>query len=177
MPSSFTCKAKRLANVLTTPVRVIQAFDSTGKNPAQFKEYKGIWDTGATGTVITQKVIDDCGLKPISMTKAHGADGEYDTEVYLIDLHVPNGVLFNSLRVTKGKLKGVDLLIGMDIIGKGDFAVTNHNGITCFSFRMPSSECIDFVKPKPVHTPPRQGRNEMCACGSGVKFKRCCGKV
>lgn len=26
---------------------------------------------------------------------------------------------------------------------------------------------------KPV---PKQGRNEICACGSGLKFKRCCGK-
>lgn len=22
----------------------------------------------------------------------------------------------------------------------------------------------------------KQGRNELCACGSGVKFKKCCGK-
>lgn len=26
-------------------------------------------------------------------------------------------------------------------------------------------------------TPSRMGRNELCACGSGKKFKRCCGAV
>lgn len=176
MASCFTSTATRLSRVLITPVRIIQAFDPTGKSPLQFKEYIGIWDTGATGTAIGQRVIDECGLKPISMTKAHGADGEYNTEVYLINLHVPNGVLFNSLRVTKAKLKGADLLVGMDVIGQGDFVVTNYNGKTCFSFRIPSSECIDFVKHNPAHATPRQGRNEKCACGSGKKFKHCCGK-
>jgi len=29
---------------------------------------------------------------------------------------------------------GIDALIGMDILGMGDFAVTHHNGNTVFSF-------------------------------------------
>ncbi len=28
----------------------------------------------------------------------------------------------------------------------------------------------------PVQCAPKQGRNEPCACGSGMKFKNCCGK-
>src|SRR5262249_54239300 len=33
------------------------------------------------------------------------------------------------------------------------------------------------LSPVPLRAaaPPKQGRNEPCACGSGVKFKRCCG--
>lgn len=34
----------------------------------------------------------------------------------------------------------------MDIISKGDFAITNVDGKTVFSFRIPSVETIDFVK-------------------------------
>jgi len=37
-------------------------------------------------------------------------------------------------------------LIGMDVITLGDFSITNHNGITCMSFRVPSSHEIDYVK-------------------------------
>ncbi len=34
-----------------------------------------------------------------------------------------------------------------------------------------------LVKPKPIRrTAPKVGRNEPCPCGSGKKFKRCCGK-
>ena len=34
----------------------------------------------------------------------------------------------------------------MDIITRGDFAVTNRGGKTTFSFRIPSQADIDFVK-------------------------------
>jgi preprotein translocase subunit SecA len=31
-------------------------------------------------------------------------------------------------------------------------------------------------KAKPVRTGPKVGRNDPCPCGSGKKFKQCCGK-
>jgi len=34
----------------------------------------------------------------------------------------------------------------MDIIAFGDFAITNHNGQTRWTFRMPANEPIDFVE-------------------------------
>ena len=34
----------------------------------------------------------------------------------------------------------------MDVITLGDFSITNHKGITCMSFRIPSSHEIDYVK-------------------------------
>ena len=37
-----------------------------------------------------------------------------------------------------------DVVIGMDVICKGDLAVTNYNNQTTFSFRIPSNEEIDF---------------------------------
>jgi SEC-C motif domain protein len=34
----------------------------------------------------------------------------------------------------------------------------------------------EMVKPRPVvRDKPRVGRNELCPCGSGKKYKRCCG--
>ena len=33
----------------------------------------------------------------------------------------------------------------------------------------------DMVKPKPVTRGAKVGRNEPCPCGSGKKYKRCCG--
>jgi hypothetical protein len=48
--------------------------------------------------------------------------------------------------VLEGIPNGCDMLIGMDVINLGDFAVTNYNGRTMFSFRMPSADRIDFVR-------------------------------
>ena len=46
--------------------------------------------------------------------------------------------------VAQTDLTGIDVLIGMDIINRGDFAVSNRNGKTMFSFRIPSMSDFDF---------------------------------
>ena len=50
------------------------------------------------------------------------------------------------LLVPVGEPSNCDVLIGMDVITSGDFAVSNHNGKTVFSFRVPSVETTDYVK-------------------------------
>ena len=40
----------------------------------------------------------------------------------------------------------IDVLIGMDIITLGDFAITNFGGKTVMSYRYPSVCTIDFAK-------------------------------
>jgi uncharacterized protein YecA (UPF0149 family) len=66
----------------------------------------------------------------------------------------------------------------MDIISKGDFAVTNYNGKTIFTLRYSSLECMDFVKTpykeKPSTVTNKIGRNDPCPCGSGKEYKHCC---
>jgi len=148
------------------------------------KEFNAIWDTGATNSVITQKVIDECGLKPIGMAKVYHANGESLTTVYFASVFLPNKVIIPQLRMSKGIIVGdAEVLIGMDIISQGDFAVTNKDGKTMFSFRTPSIERIDFVKqarkaegPLPPRASRKVGRNDPCPCGSGKKYKHCCGK-
>jgi len=68
---------------------------------------------------------------------------------------------------------GIDALIGMDILGMGDFSVTHHNGNTTFSFCCPSRKEIDFTAE--VKDMYKVGRNEACPCGSGKKYKKCHG--
>lgn len=79
------------------------------------------------------------------MAIVHGVHGDEQVETYLVNIALPNRVMFTGIPVTRAKLKDADILIGMDIITQGDFAVTNYNGRTMFSFRMPSLGHIDFV--------------------------------
>jgi len=141
-----THSAGGLLRELRNDCYISEAFDPSGAQPHPTpQKFLALWDTGATHTVITQKVVDACGLKPIGFTKTHGVGGVHDTEVYLINIVLPNKVIFPGLQVIRGDLM-VDVLIGMDIIGAGDFAVTNAAGKTVFSYRYPSSEHIDFVQ-------------------------------
>jgi predicted aspartyl protease len=176
----FTTYYNGIARVLTNKVKVQQAFDLKLPLPTvPTTEYKAIWDTGATGTAITSKVAAECGLKPTGMCRVKTASGETDTCTYFVSLYLPNMVCIPQIRVTEAVLSDADVLIGMDVIAQGDLVVTNYQSRTCMSFRMPSAECIDFrnQQPETVQTGNRVfrkvGRNELCPCGSGRKYKRC----
>jgi predicted aspartyl protease len=109
-------------------------------------EFESIWDTGASSCAISNRVVSALGLKPTGMTTMRGANGEALTNTYLLNLYLPNGVAFSGVRVAEVKLVGnEDILIGMDVISAGDFTVSNYDGKTCMSFRIPSQERTDYV--------------------------------
>ena len=183
-PKSFTVRYNGRMNKLQVETLVSKAINP-GPNatvPPEVvqaaKKFDGIWDTGATNSMISQKVVDECGLIPTGMAMVQGATGSRPCETFLVSIFLPNKVVFPSIRVTKGVLTACDVLIGMDIINQGDFAITQNDGKTTFSYRYPSIEQIDFVvqkKPEPVHST-KISRNSPCPCGSGKKYKKCCGK-
>lgn len=177
---SFTTKHDGLANTLPNNVGVYRAFlPSSPLKSSDIKNFRAIWDTGATNTVITEKVVKTCKLEPTGVTLVHTVGGTKRANTYLVSIFLPNKVVFGQLRVTEGEVFGqTDVLIGMDIISQGDFAVTNVEGKTTHSFRIPSVERIDFVeqsrKQRTVKATPKVGRNDPCPCGSGRKYKHCC---
>ncbi len=145
------------------------------------QRYRAIWDTGATGSVITPAVVAACGLQPISVAWVTGVNGTRQAQVYLVSLWLPNHVSIPAVRVTANPITGANILIGMDVIGRGNFAVSQMDSKMLFSFRVPCVEMIDFVKQsnrtvlkngRPVKS---VDRNDPCPCGSGKKFKQCCG--
>jgi predicted aspartyl protease len=144
-------------------------------------EWDALWDTGATGTVVSKRIVDKYNLIPVSYREVSTPQGTYDAACYYIDMYLPNRVRVQKLLAFEGTLSGFDVLIGMDIISLGDFAVTNFNGKTMFSFRAPSVAHIDFVNDTRnvpyIKTGNEYGRNTPCFCDSGKKYKNCCGKI
>jgi len=59
---------------------------------------------------------------------------------------LPNEVFIQNVQVTEADMSTNDVLIGMDIISLGDFAITNFGGKTRFTFSIPSTRVIDFVQ-------------------------------
>jgi hypothetical protein len=176
MPTrAFTTTYDGISNILSSVVQVAPAFDLSTGAPPPTCQFNAIWDTGATHTAVSKNVVTQCGLKPISLRKVHTANGTINSPVYLVSIGLPNKVGIPSLSVTEANLIGADVLIGMDIIVNGDLAITNHDGKTAFSFRMPSAERIDFVSQIKAKNEATVGRNDLCPCGSGKKFKKCHG--
>lgn len=149
---AFTTSYKKISRVLSNEVIITKAFSPSNSKRLYLKDYEhkkynAIWDTGATGSVITKKVVQEFDLKPLGMVEVHTASDTTMANTYLVNIWLPNKIVFYNLKVTEGKLPGQnEVLIGMDIISEGDFAVTNYDGKTVFTFRFPSVGCIDFVK-------------------------------
>jgi len=147
--SSFTVRSNGgTLRVLQTLCRVAEAFDPAAPQPhPQFQGFQAIWDTGATNSVITQNVVDALRLQPTGMTRVQSFDSTKMSETYLVNIALLNNVAVPHVKVTKGSIAvGIDVLIGMDIITIGDFAITNRGGVTVFSFCAPSQRCLDFVQ-------------------------------
>lgn len=180
----FTLKFTGIARVLHTPIAL--SIPTTEKIIQPKHQTRCIWDTGASGTVITQNVVDALGLKPSGMTSVNTASERNKiTNTYEVDVLLSDNLVFQTITVTLGVISdGIDCLLGMDIIGTGDLSLTNLNGNTCMSFRYPSAHEIDFIqnphfgklKQTPIVAQKRPGQNEPCPCGSGKKYKRCCGQ-
>lgn len=145
---SFTNQADNRSNVLQSTIGITPAFTpSEGVAIPEPRQYVAIWDTGATNSVVTRKVVEECGLIPTGVVEVNLAGGSDERNTYFVAIGLPNGVMFPQVKVTDAEtLVGGDVLIGMDIIGQGDFAVSHGDGKTTFTFRYPSLEVINFVE-------------------------------
>ena len=147
MTHAYTKKWDECVRILRDNVRISQAFDPTTEAPPPCIEFSAIWDTGASNTVVSQRVVKTCGLIPLGKAYAQTAGGNFIQNRYLVRLDLPNRITIPTMWVTEGDLgENLDVLIGMDVIGVGDLAITNSNGKTCLSFQTPSEKCIDFVR-------------------------------
>lgn len=177
-------------NGIVPCIRTNVSFSSSFKVASSKKiEAIGLWDTGATSSAISSEIAKKCGLIPISKTEVATAGGIVSQNVYLVDIFLPNKVVIQSVRVTEIPcIQGADALIGMDVMSCGDLAITHDSNKTTFTFRIPSSDKIDFVETinkynqKLIERQRKEKErilkihgNEKCPCGSGKKYRYCCG--
>ena len=145
----FTCKYNSRKNLLVSDVKISMPLTPDGSmGNINWRTYKAIWDTSAQCSVITKKVVVDLHLKSIGIMLIHGVTGIAYQRSYIITISINEGIIFPTLTGIPSCRKlpsGYDILLGMDIIQWGDFAVTNFEDKTVFSFRVPSQECIDFT--------------------------------
>jgi hypothetical protein len=169
---------------------VSEAFDPNdphAKVPTQLKT-RALWDTGASRSVIARSLVAKLGLSPSGQAYVHhgGDKGLSVSPTYLLNYILPNnvqvfGVVATEFNPQHGEF---EVLVGMDIINKGDLSLTHVAGKSCMTFRMPSCVEIDYVAEANAHIPikavAKLGRNDPCHCGkmkdgSPVKFKNCHG--
>ncbi len=177
--NALTINGGGISNVLVSDVGVSIPFSGSveEQKSLDIRNYKGIWDTGATGSVITKKIADELGLIPTGQTEVHTASATEIKNTYLVNIYLPMKVSFHAVKVTEAVLHGdIEMLIGMDIITSGDFAITHFEGKTKMSFGVPSVKSYDFVENINVKNKTIE-RQRVCNCGSGKRYLYCCGRI
>lgn len=171
-----------ISNVIETDMNVVNPYNGSNIKTS------GIWDTGATNSCISKSLAQELGLVPVQRTTVLGVHGSEEVNVYYVTIILLNPKIKHNVLVTEcselsedGKIR---MLIGMDIITKGDFCITNLNGKTIMTYRSPSIELIDWVaefkeqeRIQKLHQIWAAHGNEKCPCGSGKLYKNCHGKV
>ena len=145
---SFSTTFDKTTFEIRTECHICQAFDPSTTSPEDrplIVTCSAVWDTGANKTCISIAKAKELGLIPCGTEKMGHAAGVCYVDKYMINIMLPNHVGIQSLVALGCNLGNTDVLIGMDIINQGDFAISNAGGHTTFSFRIPSLEKIDFV--------------------------------
>lgn len=146
-PAAFTLKSESILNMLKTDISVSSNIRNMNIAIDPTKTWQGLWwDTGASRTSIDKRIAKELGLIPVGKGTISTANGIISVNTYFINLTLINRVTITDILVAEADLGSeIDLLIGMDIIRHGDFSITNTNGATTFSFRIPSMKEIDYV--------------------------------
>ena len=180
MVSAITYTNKGITDNIVTPVTIKNALsDDT-------IDTRGLWDTGAQNSAITAKAAKKLGLPVLTKTFIRGVHGVKEVNVYYIDIVLNNPSITVKCHATECEELSddgtVDLLLGMNVISKGDFVISNYGGHTTMTFRVPSLERKDFVKELKdfdkiykIYKIQSTKGIDKCPCGSGKKFKNCHG--
>ena len=113
---------------------------------------KSLWDTGATLTIIKPQLMDKLKLRMVragsSATIAGLGANMHKADYTVLSIQLRDNFEINWCPVYVLDFSvDVDIIIGMDIIGMGDFAVCNTNNETSFSFAVPSfPDRINFAE-------------------------------
>lgn len=145
---AFTTKYNGLARVLITDVGLSTPYNPTNGIKEPEITIKAIWDTGASMSVITKKTASQLKLQPSGKVLAKNTSEEKLHDSYILNVYLPNKLMIVFVKVIDCEdiLDNADMLIGMDIIGMGDLAITNKDGKTVMSYVIPSAGAIDYVE-------------------------------
>ena len=148
---AFTIKYSSRTNVLFSDVGISFSYNprENGASKPPIYNVRAIWDTGATCTVITKEFAKEIGLVPSGKTEVTGI-GKVSTleDTFFVNIYLPNKVCIMNLRIAQvDRIAGNGkMLVGMDIIGSGDFSVYTENNQTVMTYRFPTIGGNDFVK-------------------------------
>lgn len=108
-----------------------------------------LWDTGAATSVMTRDLAKRLGVRFEAESTSHGITGEEMSKYgYAYVSLISNGGVIETVTGVVERLprNEYSFIIGMDIIGRGNLAISSDGLTTTLSFTIPGTTTIDFTK-------------------------------
>ena len=120
------------------PGKALESYVAVG-GEGSMMAVNALWDTGSTESLISEKIVKM--IEPILKNKSKYVtrDVVIECETYAVSLSLSDEITFRDVLMKKADLsdKNDDIIIGMDIISRGDFEIRNYNNLVEFAFRIP----------------------------------------
>jgi hypothetical protein len=136
-PKTLTYHFDSLVESIYTPVELFISNYNRQKSITR----NALWDTGAEISVVTTEVVQQLNLHKYDEMPLSGYGGEGLADSVLVSLMFPHQTAIEDIKVAVADVDpDVGIILGMDIIGQMDFALSNAGGKTLFSFALPPFE-------------------------------------
>lgn len=145
-PFAITATTIGRPKYLYTKILVVN-FDCEEKVAASYAN--ALWDTGAATSVMTRELAERLGFRFDKESLSRGISGEEMSKYgYAYVSLVANGGVIDTLTGIVERLPRNDysFIIGMDVIGRGNFAISSDGLTTTLSFTIPGTTTVDFTK-------------------------------
>ncbi len=142
---TLTIQYSEMMRVIESEVVVSNPFGNYSANTI------AVWDTGAISSAISVHLASTLGLltnvekRPIMTVQGISYVDFASVEVKMVHNMPPiklNVAIVDSIGTSPDR----GILLGMDLISQGSFAISNKNGKTLFSFMIPTVAEIDFYE-------------------------------
>jgi len=98
---------------------------------------EALWDTGASYCVVSPVIAKKLSLVPLGQQELICIDGRFKTDFYIINLHfAPDWI--ETVVAMKSHCETFQLVIGMDLLWRGDFMIKKNGSKLEFSFEVGS---------------------------------------
>ena len=108
---------------------------------------RALVDTGAVASYVMQWVVDGLDFPETgNIYQVKFGEDEAIRSSVVANLILSSDVSFTNKEFTvlKDSNRDYDAIIGMNILSRTDFSISNYNGHTVFSFQLPSQEEIKY---------------------------------
>ena len=123
------------------PARIIAVSQAGEGYSLNSRKVMALIDTGASMSAIDHSLVEELQLSTFKLAEISSLGGRYTSSLHMVGIHLDDTIMLAPWVVAAGDVhaKGAGLIIGMDILGRGEFMYSRSEGKHTFTLRLPDA--------------------------------------